>query len=317
MTEKIYLFLRKHKALALIAAALLWGVFGFFASRVSIQEDISKTFPKDSTLQQYQDFFKKSPLASKIIVAIGGDAHGDGAKYIEQGQQFLQNIDSTAHGLIDTVEFEIGTSGMQSSLDYFYDYLPYFLTVNEQDSILNAQDPDKVEGNVNNVLSKLISPEGYALRKYLMRDPAGMYSSVLGKMAGFKEGGDFELKDNHLFTEDGKYVLVFINPGFPASESKNNGILINHLKQAAAKVEGAEVLFFGGPVIAAANANQIKDDTLITGIAAVVLILALLFWYYRKWIVPLVFFLPPLFGITVALGLIYLIKGEISVVTIG
>ncbi|WP_417602791.1 MMPL family transporter [Owenweeksia hongkongensis] len=317
MTEKIYLYLQKHKALALILAALLWGVFGFFASQISIQEDISKTFPKDSALQQYQDFYKKSPLASKIIVAIGGGTATDGSKYIEQGQLFLQNIDSSAFALIDTVEFEMGTSAVQSSLDYFYDYLPYFLTVEEADSILDTQNSDKVEGNVQNVLSKLTSPEGYALRKYLMRDPAGMYGKVIVKLAGFKEGGDFELKDKHLFTEDGKYVLLIVSPGFPASESKNNGVLIEHLKSASKSVNDAEVLFFGGPVIAAANADQIKDDTTFAGIAAVVLILALLFWYYRKWVVPLVFFLPPLFGITVALGAVYLIKGEISIVTIG
>lgn len=316
MTEKIYLFLRKHKALALIAAVLLWGVFGFFASQITIQEDISRTFPKDSALQKYQEFYKKSPLASKIIVAIGGDSALDGSKYIGQGQAFLGNIDSSAYALIDTVEFEMGTSTVQSSLDYFYDYLPYFLTLNEADSILNAQNSAKAEANVQNVLSKLMSPEGYALRKYLMRDPAGMYGKVISKLAGFKEGGDFELKDNHLFTEDGKYVLLIISPGFPASESRNNGILVEQLKEASSGID-AEVLLFGGPVIAAANAAQIKDDTSVAGIAAVVLILVLLFWYYRKWVVPLVFFLPPLFGITVALGLVYLIKGEISIVTIG
>lgn len=297
-------------------AVLVWGVFGFWASKLTIQEDISKTFPQDSSLQRYQDFYKKSPLASKIIIAIGGDNELTAADKIERGQSLKLSLDSATASLIDTIEFEMSTNSMSSSVDYFYQNLPFFLSVEEMDSAL-AKGHNEASQKVQGVLSKLMTPEGYGLRKYLMRDPAGLNNGVLGKLSGFKQGSDFQLKDGHLFTEDGKYVLMLVTPGFPASESKNNGLLVQKLKEAAASVENGEVLLFGGPVIAAANANQIKDDTTLAGIVAVVLILGLLLWYYRKLTIPIVFFLPPLFGITVALGAIYLLKGEISIVTIG
>lgn len=302
--------------MAIIMAVLVWGVFGFWASKLTIQEDISKTFPQDSSLQRYQDFYKKSPLASKIIIAIGGDNELTVADKIERGQSLKLSLDSATASLIDTIEFEMSTNSMSSSVDYFYQNLPFFLSVEEMDSAL-AKGHNEASQKVQGVLSKLMTPEGYGLRKYLMRDPAGLYNGVLSKLSGFKQGSDFQLQDGHLFTEDGKYVLMLITPGFPASESKNNGLLVQKLKEAAASVEKAEVLLFGGPVIAAANANQIKDDTTVAGIVAVVLILGLLLWYYRKLTIPIVFFLPPLFGITVALGAIYLLKGEISIVTIG
>lgn len=302
--------------MAIIMAVLVWGVFGFWASKLTIQEDISKTFPQDSSLQRYQDFYKKSPLASKIIIAIGGENELTAADKIELGQSLKLSLDSATASLIDTIEFEMSTNSMSSSVDYFYQNLPFFLSVEEMDSAL-AKGHDEAGQKVQGVLSKLMTPEGYGLRKYLMRDPAGLYNGVLSKLSGFKQGSDFQLQDGHLFTEDGKYVLMLITPGFPASESKNNGLLVQKLKEAAASVEKAEVLLFGGPVIAAANANQIKDDTTVAGIVAVVLILGLLLWYYRKLTIPIVFFLPPLFGITVALGAIYLLKGEISIVTIG
>lgn len=302
--------------MAIIMAVLVWGVFGFWASKLTIQEDISKTFPQDSSLQRYQDFYKKSPLASKIIIAIGGDNELTAADKIERGQSLKLSLDSATASLIDTIEFEMSTNSMSSSVDYFYQNLPFFLSVEEMDSAL-AKGHNEASQKVQGVLSKLMTPEGYGLRKYLMRDPAGLYNGVLSKLSGFKQGSDFQLQDGHLFTEDGKYVLMLITPGFPASESKNNGLLVQKLKEAAASVEKAEVLLFGGPVIAATNANQIKDNTTVAGIVAVVLILGLLLWYYRKLTIPIVFFLPPLFGITVALGAIYLLKGEISIVTIG
>ena len=62
------------------------------------------------------------------------------------------------------------------------------------------------------------------------------------------------------------------------------------------------VHLFGGPIVAAGNAKQIRKDAILTGVLAVVLILSLLFWYYRKVLVPLLFILPPLFGLTIAVG---------------
>ena len=316
MIQTIYHFLKKNRLMAIFVAVLVWAIFGFWATRLSIQEDISKTFPQDSSLHRYQDFYKKSPLASKVIIAIGGENELTTAEKIELGQSLKLSLDSSTTSLIDTIEFEMSTNSLSSSVDYFYQNLPFFLSVEEMGSAL-AKGQEEANQKVQGVLSKLMTPEGYGLRKYLMRDPAGLYHGVLDKLSGFKQGSDFQLEEGHLFTEDGKYVLMLITPGFPASESKNNGLLVQKLKEAAASVEKGEVLLFGGPVIAAANANQIKDDTTVAGIVAVVLILVLLLWYYRKLTIPIVFFLPPLFGITVALGTIYLLKGEISIVTIG
>lgn len=317
MAENIYHFLRKHRPLALIAAAILWATFGFLASRITVQEDISKAFPQDSTLQQYQDFYKKSPLASKVIVAIGGDQNVDQHKYIELGQRFIESIDSSTHSLIDTIEYEVSSQTYRPVMNYLYENLPYFLSIENADSILQAQQPDEVSRNVQKLLTRLSTPEGYALRNYLLRDPAGMYAEVLQKLSGFQEGVNFKVYDQHLFTEDGQYILISITPGFPASESKHNGELISRLRKVANGINEADILLFGGPVIAAENAAQIKEDTTWAGTVAVILILMLLFWYYRKWSVPLVFFIPPLFGITMALAAVYLLKGEISLVTLG
>ena len=315
MIQALYRFTSKHRAVTLVVVVLLWGLMGMLASKISIQEDISKTFPKDSVLQKYQDFYQRSPLASKVIVALSADGNG-GKEAISLGYSFLDSVNVDAFGLIDSVEFEMGGFKLESSLQYFYSELPYFLSTEEQDSLITNQDSLSVKVNIESVLAKLSSPEGYALRRYLVRDPAGMYGTVLSKLSGFKESGQFRLEDGHLFTEDGRYVLIFITPSFPASESRNNSFLIEHLQDAADKLDG-EVLFFGGPVIAAANATQMRRDATIAGSIAVFVILGLLLWYYRKLVMPIVFFLPPLFGIVLALAAIYLIKGQISLITIG
>ncbi len=320
MISTIYHFLSKQRKAWLAFVLVLWGVFGYLAFQINIQEDISKTLPQGGSLQQYQDFFKRSPIASKIVVAIGSaDTLLETDELISLGEGYLANLDSSRTGLIDTIQFRFGMESSTASFDFFYTNLPYFLDASIQDSLIDNLDTSEIRAAVNTTLAKLVSPESYALKSYLLKDPLGLYPRVLQNLSGLQEGGDFVLKNNHLFTEDGRYILVFVSPSFPASESKNNGLLVDALNESKTKLtteSAAEVYLFGGPVVAAKNGEQIRKDTRLTGVLAVVLILALLLWYYRKVLIPFLFLLPPLFGMTVAVGSIFLLRGEISILTL-
>lgn len=320
MISTIYNFLSKQRKAWLAFVLALWVVFGYFAVQINIQEDISKTLPQSDELQQYQDFFKRSPIASKIVVAIGSsDTLLPTEQLIALGEEYTEALDSVENYLIDTVQFRFGMESSSSTFDFLYENLPYFLSVNLQDSLIDQLDSAKIKSAVSNTLAKLISPESYALTPYLLKDPLGLYPKVLQNLSGLQEGGDFVLQNNHLFTEDERYILIFISPAFPPSESKNNGLLVGALNSIKTNVEahyGAEVYLFGGPVVAAKNGEQIRKDTGLTSIMAVVLIVALLLWYYRKILIPFLFLLPPIFGMTVAVGSIYLLRGEISILTL-
>ncbi len=320
MISTIYHFLEKQRKAWLAFVLALWVVFGYFAFQINIQEDISKTLPQGGSLQQYQEFFKRSPIASKIVVAIGSaDTTLETDQLITSAQNFVDGIDSSAYNLIDTIQFRFGVESSTASFDFFYDNLPYFLATDLQDSLIDELDSTEIKSAVNSTLAKLVSPESYALKSYLLKDPLGLYPRVLQNLSGLQEGGDFILKNNHLFTEDGRFILVFVNPSFPPSESKNNGLLVDELNAAKEGISDGgdiETYLFGGPVVAAKNGEQIRKDTRLTAILAIVLILALLLWYYRKVLVPILFLLPPLFGMTVAVGSIYLLRGEISILTL-
>src|SRR5690606_13031181 len=74
---------------------------------------------------------------------------------------------------------------------------------------------------------------------------------------------------------------------------------------------------FGASLVAVANASQIKKDIqLSTGVAmtALMMILAL---FYRRWFIPLLIFLPTVFGLVFSLALLYLLKGKISAISLG
>lgn len=297
---------------------LVWLGFGYMAWQLNIQEDVSKALPQGGNLQEYQEFFRKSPIASKIVIAIG-DSNSELStdELIVIGENYVEELNPRENVLIDSLEFRFGLESSAEVFDFFFEGLPFFLA---NDSTLSHLDSAGISEAVNGTLSRLISPEGFAMKSYLLRDPLGLYPQVLQNLSGLQEGGDFRFVDNHLFTEDGRYLLLFVSPSFPPSESKNNGKLVENLNSASqfllADSKAAEFHLFGGPVIAAKNGEQIRKDTKLSSILAVVLIIALLLWYYRRWMIPFLFLLPPLFGMTFALAFIYLIRGEISILTL-
>ena len=74
--------------------------------------------------------------------------------------------------------------------------------------------------------------------------------------------------------------------------------------------------YFGTFEIAAKNAAQIKKDTFVTATIALVAILVILFFFYRKLLIPLLFILPAVFGGLFSLGVMGFIHPEVSAISI-
>src|SRR5690606_35436888 len=107
----------------------------------------------------------------------------------------------------------------------------------------------------------------------------------------------------------------------PASETSRNAIFIEELEEIQQNLNreysGVKGDFFGGVQYAVANANQIKKDIKVTlGIAGIILLLILIF-YYRKIYVPLLIFIPSLMGGITAIAVLFLLKGTISAISLG
>ena len=78
-----------------------------------------------------------------------------------------------------------------------------------------------------------------------------------------------------------------------------------------------EVNYFGTPVISEANADRIKKDLMITLSLSILILLFLLGFYFRNFLAPMVLMVPVVVGGALALALLYLLKGEISAISLG
>ena len=107
---------------------------------------------------------------------------------------------------------------------------------------------------------------------------------------------------------------MIVKPSHPPSETIENTLLVDGLQAAVDTISSdlneTEILLFGGPVIAVGNATRIKKDTKLVGIPAGVFILLLLIGYFRKITIPILFFLPAIFGLTFSLSVITILQGS-------
>src|SRR5690606_10018245 len=79
----------------------------------------------------------------------------------------------------------------------------------------------------------------------------------------------------------------------------------------------ANAEYFGATAMAVANAQQIKHDIRNTLSIALVALVALFIYFYRRAAIPLIIIIPAAFGSLLGIVVLYWLKGTISAISIG
>lgn len=116
--------------------------------------------------------------------------------------------------------------------------------------------------------------------------------------------------------------MLFITSNIPSSETEKNSIFAEKLKSIQEnlnqKFKGkTSISYFGSALIAVANANQIKGDIILTTSIAMFTLMLILILFYRKVLIPLIIFLPTVFGGLFAVAFLYFVREQISAISLG
>jgi 1-acyl-sn-glycerol-3-phosphate acyltransferase len=130
-----------------------------------------------------------------------------------------------------------------------------------------------------------------------------------------------QVKDGYLYTMDGNFLVMFVEPTYPPSESNKNSTLVHNIESQVDSLNEehqiGKTMLFGGPVIAVANADRIRADIKIVATMSIAFILILLIIVFRNPITPLLFVFPPALGFIMGLGAYSLIAEHISALALG
>ncbi len=318
----IYQFFQKRKLVFLVLILATCGLLGYFASKIKLEEDITRFVPSDKNSNSINSILDNLKSKDKLIIHATAKSDYNIDKLIAQS-------DSAYNGLISCLKkedytditFTLSDDRMQQVYDLFYQHLPLFLEEQDYLKLNNNTNEDSIALTLKKNYDALLSPSGIVLSKYITRDPLNFTPIALKKLQNIQLDENFETYNNHIVTKDHKHLLVFITPAHVPSDTKGNKHLIETVdsicKQTSLNDGSVKLESFGACVVSAGNANQIKNDSLLTSSIAIVLIALLLGLYFKNPLVTIFILFPVGFGMVFSLSLLFLLKGVVSAIAVG
>ena len=315
-------FLQRRPAFWIVFSALVL-VLGAGASRIDLEEDITRFFPNDARVEKLNYVFQNSKLVERLVIMV---SVADSATRPEPdsltalaGSLVLQ-MDTVLKPYIRNIVSRVDDDKVMEVFRTVHDHLPVFLEEADYAQLDTVIGPEQVQRTLSNHYRQLISPAGIAVKKIIAQDPLGFSFLVLKKLQRLQYDENFELYDNYIITRDHRHLIFFLQPVYSPTETGKNAVFIRELNQLLADQSvqhpGYVASGFGAAVVAVGNAQQLRKDTILTISLTVVFLAVFLIGFFRKKRVLVYIFIPVAFGALFALCSIYLIKGSVSILAL-
>lgn len=318
----IHLFVNRRKSLSVLLALLMLILFGFFASQLKFEEDITKLIPTNDKSDVTAKVLKQLNFADKTTVIFKLEKNGTEEDLKEMATIFSDSVALSCKPYITGVQGKIDEENIQETIDFVYNNLPLFLENKDYAAIQNKLQKDSITATVQGNYKSIISPSGFVTKDFILQDPLGISFIALKKLQQLNVGDDFTLSNGFIMTKDKKKLLLFITSSLPSSETEKNTLFAARLKSIQENLNQkfknkTSISYFGSALIAVANANQIKSDIILTTSIAMFTLMLILILFYKKVLIPLIIFLPTVFGALFAVAFLYFVKEQISAISLG
>jgi len=320
----IYLFFRKQRLLFVTFLLAVLGFAGFFASKIHLEEDITKMIPVDGKIGMLNHVFRSNKFVEKLVVSVSladSTAESNPEKLIDYTNRFVAALEPLDSVYIKEITYRISEDAMLDVYNVFYENLPVFLEESDYNEIENSIDSAVVSRKLKDNYKTLVSPAGFAFKKFLIQDPLGLTNIGLKKLQNLQFDDNYELHDGYIITKNKRNLLLFIVPANPTHETSKNSEFIAALDltmdSLATSNPEINAEYYGALAVAVGNANQIKSDIHITVSIALTILIIFISLFYRRWNIFLLIFLPVIFGGSISIALLYLIKDSVSAIALG
>ena len=322
--NSIYKFFQKFRISFIFLILILFGLSAYFATKIKFEEDITRMLPSDENIQRISMVSQNINFMDKLIIniALSDTNLSNPQKLIDFADQLNSKILAYQPELIKDINYQVSDKIMYDVYDTFFENLPIFLEDTDYHRIDSLIQQSSVESSVKNNFKTLISPASMVMKQFVMKDPLHFTPIVLDKLNTFQIGDNYEIYNSRIFTKDKKNLTIFITSAFPSGETQKNGKLIEVLNQTIDSLETQfkqeiNAQYYGAAAVAVGNANRIKKDIKLTVTIALIVLLVFMSLFFRKKSIFLILFLPAIFGGSLSLAILYLIKGSISAISLG
>ena len=327
---RLYRYLRAHRVLCWGSMVLLFVFFGFFASRIHLEEDLNKLMPQsrneDGSLKLA---FADLRIKDKTFLLFENTGKLSTDEVIETCDSFVDSLMAwndgldTARRVIDDVFYAIPEEIEFDAIDYVTQHLPSFIDTTLYASFDTLLNVNHMRAQMQRNRDDLLGPIGSMMPELIEMDPLGVRDVFkgAGNPLGGSGTGSYILIDRHFFTRDTTVCVAFITPHFSGTNTGLGSRLfeqLNHqIDRFSLTAPGVKIVYHGTPASGFYNAKRIKTDIKHTLLGALLVVLLFIMVSFRNRDTLLLLLLPVIFGVLVGLALMYFIKGQFSLLALG
>ncbi len=323
----IYHIFQRHKTLLYGLIVSLSVLFAFMASRISLEEDILRFVPQTADTKNISAVFGHLKVKDKIIVIVYPESRQQERELSDETiDQLCETADTFAYRLneamggthINQITSNVINAQAASFPDFIYNHLPMMIDSADYVRIDSLLTPEAISRKLEEDAYALAMPTGIFTKDYILKDPLGIGNKALGRLAELRQEGNYNIKNEHLFTDNGD-LLLFIHPRYPANKTTENAPLVDEIERLCKEMSNAQISLslYGGPVVSVYNARQVRNDMMITmGIALLIITSVILLTFKNKMAIFFIL-LPVLFGGLFALAMLSIFRSELSIIAIG
>lgn len=288
-----------------------------------LDEDITAFLPSSGDSAEMADVFRNLKVSDRFVFMFSQKEGGNVYGLMEEAADSLMDmiLQAGEGTMIKDAVISVDDEVSFQAADFVYRHLPVFLTDDAYSRLDSLQSGSGMLGRMLGNREALLSPAGSYIKDYVLRDPFGLALPVIASLQGLAPADDYQLIDGHIYSSDGNTLLCFITPAFGTGDTGNNDMLVTLVEDSIEKIRedypSVDIQYFAGPAVGVYNARQIKKDTLLTTVSAVVLIALFIFLSFRRRGSVFFIFLPVLYGILFSLSIVSVFIGHISAIAVG
>ena len=322
----IYRYLKDRKPFVFILVFVLFGVSGFLASRIRLEEDIMMFMPSTPETERTNYVLRNISTNDKIIITLSvtDTTVSDPKEILTSYADSLADSlwQNTGEKYIKDIFYKVDDSKVLETSDFLMKNLPLFLTEDDYfrlDSLINGGGIRKIlEENKKNI----ISPVGLVYKRFIMQDPMHISNRVLNNLRLYAVDSLYTVSNGYIFSKDGKNLLMFITSTHSIGETGENKTLAESLENnfrilSLRSQNKISVTSFGAAIVGVSNASRIKQDSYLATVISLVLIIILLYTFFRSIRSLILILVPVVFGAAFGLAILFLVKGTVSAIALG
>lgn len=322
---KIYNYLSARRFLRWFLLLVSFSILGLGAFNIKLEENVANFLPRSEENEKINFVYQNSQIADKIVVRIyqsDSTKEVDRDMLIDASEYFVESVKELAGDDIKDLLYKVEQEKLLEISDFITKNLPYFMDEQDYERLDSMLTDDAVRNTLQKDKDLLVSPMGMVIKSNIVSDPLHISASILKKLEKFKVSDSYETYNDYIFSKNGKELIVLISSVYQSSDTENNKKLLAAIDGSIDKTKTefkneVELGLFAAADVALTNASQIKKDSYLSITISLVLVLVLLWFYFKSFRAIFLIALPVLFGALFSLAILAAVKGTISAIAIG